>query len=321
MVPISGVTIPGLPAVTGHICVDQFGYLPNAAKVAVISDPQKGYNDFDHYTPGSKLVLRTRAGQTVFTGGPTAWNQGKTHEDSGDRGWWFDFSSVSTPGEYYVYDLSTKKRSPVFRIGAKVFKPILTAASRMFYFQRLGMPIVSKHAQGLWVDDAAFVQDRMMRSVLAKDDKSQERDMSGGWMDAGDTDKYPPFNGDVIHPLLYAYRANPKVFTDDFNIPESGNGLPDLLDEVKYQLDWLLRSQFPDGAVPVKMGDIDYNGTYPISQDKRTERVGGGDLYGGDLGSCGSRLRGFSGMEELRENAAGSGVAELELVPDPSSDV
>ena len=274
MVPISGVTIPGLPAVTGHICVDQFGYLPNAAKVAVISDPQKGYNDFDHYTPGSKLVLRTRAGQTVFTGGPTAWNQGKTHEDSGDRGWWFDFSSVSTPGEYYVYDLSTKKRSPVFRIGAKVFKPILTAASRMFYFQRLGMPIVSKHAQGLWVDDAAFVQDRMMRSVLAKDDKSQERDMSGGWMDAGDTDKYPPFNGDVIHPLLYAYRANPKVFTDDFNIPESGNGLPDLLDEVKYQLDWLLRSQFPDGAVPVKMGDIDYNGTYPISQDKRTRYYG-----------------------------------------------
>ena len=274
VVPISGVTIAGLPAVTSHICVDQFGYLPNAAKVAVISDPQKGYNDFDHYAPGSKLVLRTRAGQTVFTGAPTAWNQGKTHEDSGDRGWWFDFSTVTTPGEYYVYDLSKKKRSPVFRIGARVFKPILTAASRMFYFQRLGMPIVSKHAQGPWVDDAAFLQDKAMRSVLAKDDRSQERDMSGGWMDAGDTDKYPPFNGDVIHPLLYAYRANPKVFTDDFNIPESGNGLPDLLDEVKYQLDWLLRSQFPDGSVPVKMGDIDYNGKYPISQDSRTRYYG-----------------------------------------------
>jgi len=93
-------------------------------------------------------------------------------------------------------------------------------------------------------------------------------------MDAGDTDKYPPFNADVIHPLLYAYTANPKAFTDNFGIPESGNGLPDLLDEVKYQLDWLLRSQFEDGSLPVKMGNIDYGGKYPLSQDLRPRYYG-----------------------------------------------
>lgn len=272
--PLTGVTIPGLPEITSHICVDQFGYLPDASKVAVISDPVKGYNSFDHYTPGAKLELRDRAGSSVFTGATTPWKAGAVHDDSGDRGWWFDFSSVTKPGEYYVFDPSTRRRSALFRIGATVYRGVLRAACRMYYYQRIGMPIEAKYAEGPWVDDAAFLEDAHARFVNAKDSAAQERDLSGGWMDAGDTDKYPPFNADVIHPLLYAYTANPKAFTDDFNIPESGNGRPDLLDEVKYQLDWLVRMQFPDGSVPVKMGNVDYGGKYPLSLDHRTRYYG-----------------------------------------------
>jgi len=272
--PFTGITIPGLPEVTGHLCVDQFGYLPSAKKVAVISDPIKGYNAFDRYTPGPKLQVRTRGGKAVFIGAPTVWNDGAVHEDSGDRGWWFDFTSLKQPGEYYVFDPSTGKRSALFRIENSVYDGALQAATRMFFYQRLGMPITAKFAQGPWVDDAAYLQDNQMWYVNAKRDATQRRDMSGGWMDAGDTDKYPPFNADVIHPLLYAYTANPKAFTDSFGIPESGNGLPDLLDEVKYQLDWLCRSQFPDGSLPIKMGNIDYNGKYPLSQDRRPRYYG-----------------------------------------------
>ena len=272
--PLSGVTIAGLPAVTSHLCVDQFGYLPASKKVAVISDPVRGFNADDHYTPGKTLEVRQRSGKTVLSGHPLAWKDGATHEDSGDRGWWFDFSSLTKPGQYYIYDPSTKLRSPLFRIGEKVFKPVLTAATRMFYYQRLGVALKNPYSKGPWVDGPAYLQDGHARSVLAKGDASQERNMVGGWMDAGDTDKYPPFNGDVIHPLLYAYTANPKVFTDDFGIPESGNGLPDLLDEVKFQIDWLIRMQFPDGSVPVKMGNIDYNGKQPLSKDMRTRYYG-----------------------------------------------
>src|SRR5271168_5115774 len=104
--PLHGVTIQGLPPVTGHICVDQFGYLPQGDKVAVISDPQRGYNSGDHYACGARLQLRSRAGNTVFTGPTTAWKDGATDEDSGDRGWWFDFSDVEKAGEYYVFDPS-----------------------------------------------------------------------------------------------------------------------------------------------------------------------------------------------------------------------
>jgi len=272
--PKLGYTVSGLPEVTSHICVDQFGYLPDEAKIAVISDPVKGYNSFDHYIPGAKLQVRTRVGKTVFIAPAKPWNNGAVHEDSGDRGWWFDFSSLTSPGEYYVFDPASHLRSAVFRIGPSVFQGLLHAATRMFFYQRIGTPILKKNAEGPWVDDAAYPQDKHTRSVEQKDSESQVRDMSGGWMDAGDTDKYPPFNADVIHPLLYAFSSNPTAFKDDFNIPESGNGLPDILDEVKYQLDWLLRMQFPDGSVPVKMGNIDYNGKYPLSQDVRPRYYG-----------------------------------------------
>ncbi len=272
--PLTGVTIPGLPEITSHICVDQFGYLPDEAKVAIVSDPVKGYNSFDHYKPGDVLLLKDRKGRSVFANKVTLWKDGAVNEDSGDRGWWFDFTSVKKPGEYYIYDPASKKRSAVFHIGPDCYRGVLRAASRMYYYQRIGMPIESKYAEGPWKDEAIFLQDSRARSVEDKNNAALERDLSGGWMDAGDTDKYPPFNGDVIHPLLYAYEANPKAFGDNFNIPESGNGRPDILDEVKYQLDWLVRMQFTDGSVPVKMGNIDYNGKYPLGMDLRTRYYG-----------------------------------------------
>jgi len=270
---LQGVTIKGLPPITGRIAVDQFGYQPGEVKVAVISDPQVGYNAGDTYTPGPKLEVRNRDGKTMLTRAPKAWKAGATDEASGDRGWWFDFSSLTAPGEYYVFDPSSGLRSPVFRVEQRVFAPILRAATRTYYYQRLGVPHEAKHA-GAWAEKASHLEDQKARAVWAKDDASLERDLSGGWMDAGDTDKYPPFNGDVLHPLLYAYEANPKAFGDEDNIPESGNGLPDILDEIKVQFDWLQKMQAKDGGVYVKMGNIDYSGKYPLSEDHRTRYYG-----------------------------------------------
>jgi hypothetical protein len=50
--------------------------------------------------------------------------------------------------------------------------------------------------------------------------------MRGGWFDAGDTNKYVTFAEDPVHQLLHAYSQNPDVWTDNFNIPESGNAFP-----------------------------------------------------------------------------------------------
>lgn len=84
-----------------YIMVDQFGYLPNAPKVAVLVDPQEGFNAADEYVPGGVLELKTAAGnEVVFSGSPEVWNGGEVQATSGDRGWWFDFSEIGEPGNY-----------------------------------------------------------------------------------------------------------------------------------------------------------------------------------------------------------------------------
>ncbi len=260
-------TLPDQPADPGHIHVDQFGYLPGEQKVAVLSDPQTGFNAGDHYAPGARLEVRRVADDTVvYRGAPALFDEGRTDEVSGDRGWWFDFTAVHAPGDYYIVDPATDVHSPGFQIGADVFEPILRAAVRVFYYQREAIAHVAPWAEAPWRDEPAFLQDREARAIDAPDDPAPARDLSGGWADAGDTNKYPSFLGEVIHPLLYAWRANPGVFTDDFNVPESGNGLPDLLDEVKWELAWLEKMQDADGGVFVKMGMAAKKGDWPAGR-------------------------------------------------------
>lgn len=94
-----------------YIQVDQFGYHTNSTKVAVLNNPQIGFNAGDSYSaPSSLELIDNNTGQVVFTASPTIWNGGATDGPSGDSGWWFDFSSVATPGEYYGMNLSTLYR-------------------------------------------------------------------------------------------------------------------------------------------------------------------------------------------------------------------
>jgi hypothetical protein len=255
---------PDQPANPGHIHVDQFGYLPAERKVAVLGDPQVGFNAGDRYLPGKELEVRRVADDTIaFHGAPAVFDEGKTDAISGDRGWWFDFTPVNEPGNYYIVDPASGVRSPAFRVAADVYQTVLRAAVRMYYYQREDTAHVAPWAEAPWRDGPAFPQDRVARAIGTPDDPATARDLSGGWADAGDTNKYPSFLGEVIHPLLYAWSANPAAFTDDFNIPESGNGLPDLLDEVKWELDWLMKMQDTDGGVFIKMGMAAKSGDWP----------------------------------------------------------
>lgn len=89
------------PQTTYHIKVDQFGYFPLSKKVAVIADPQAGYNAGEAFNPGTGSnqyqVRRWSDDVIVFTGTLQSWKAGATHTQSGDRGWWFDFTTLTTP--------------------------------------------------------------------------------------------------------------------------------------------------------------------------------------------------------------------------------
>jgi hypothetical protein len=254
-----------------YIMVDQLGYRPDMPKVAVLVDPQLGHNAADTYAPGATLQLRRwdDAG-IVLSAASTPWSGGQTQASSGDRGWWFDFSSVTTPGSYYVYDPDNELRSHCFEVRDDVYRPALVAATRMFFYNRCGFAKQEPHADARWTDAAAYLgpgQDTEARFVDDKGNALLARDMSGGWFDAGDTNKYTTFAAKPVHQLLCAYAQNPGAFTDDFGIPESGNGIPDLLDEVRWELDWLVRMQNQDGGAHIKIGAIQYVSASPPSSD------------------------------------------------------
>lgn len=263
--------------ISTHIHTDQFGYPVDAKKVAVISDPMTGYNGDESFTPGNTYEVREwNTDMVVFSGQPEAWGNGNEHLQSGDRVWWFDFTDVNMVGSYYVYDLSNAVGSGRFEISVCVYEDIMKTAVRTFFYQRCGHAKTPQYAGMQWTDAICHGGTQQDSDCRYYDDltTATSKDLSGGWHDAGDYNKYVNFAFDPVLDLLDAYAYDPTIWTDDFNITESGNGISDLLDEIKYELDWLLKMQQEDGSVLCMVGAMSYNSASPPSADV-THRVYG----------------------------------------------
>jgi endoglucanase len=238
---------------TPAIVIDQFGYPPDQPKVAVLREPVMGFDAPRPYAPGAVLqVVEEGSGRVVLSGPPVAWSGGAVDPSSGDRAWWFDFSSLRTPGRYRIVDPERHESSAPFRVASDVYRPVLVQAVRMLFYQRAGFAKEARYAGAKWADGASHMgplQDTHARAWSAPGDASTERDLHGGWFDAGDFNRYAGWAGHDIVELLNAYRERPEIWGDDYGLPESGDGVPDLLNEVKWELDWLERMQNPDGSV------------------------------------------------------------------------
>ena len=239
-------------SVTPQITIDQFGWQPRAVKIAVLADPVKGQNASDSYQPGSRFEVRSEPGDALlFRGVVKPWNNSKVSELAGDRVWHADFTGLEKPGTYHLYDPATKVRSYPFRIADDVYRPVLRDSVRTFYYQRSGTAIPAHFGKD-WHHPAAHVgrnQELAAQYSQGGQTLGQPRDVHGGWFDAGDLNKYVPYLESTLFDLFWAYELNPGVFDDATDIPESGNGVPDLLDELKWELDWLKKMQDKDGGV------------------------------------------------------------------------
>lgn len=249
------------------IKVDQFGYKTDAHKIAILSDPQSGYNDNDSYSPSGSIALKNSVTHAVvYSAAPVEWNNGSVHSQSGDKVWWFDFSSFTTPGKYYVADGAI--RSEDFLISENIYHEVMETAFKTYYYQRCGIAKSSPYAMPGYIDELCHPQDNQCRYINAPDKTDLWKDMSGGWHDAGDYNKYVNFAYGAVIDLLLSYEFNPETWiSDDMNIPESGNGIPDFLDEIKYELDWLIKMQDTDGGVNALVGVQNYATASPPSSD------------------------------------------------------
>ena len=262
------------------IIVDQFGYRPKDAKIVVFAAPQEGQNAIPvlkKFNPGDRFEVRAEPGNAVVFEGPVRpWKGGAVDRISGDRTWHGDFSEVKKPGTYHVAvpgGSHPGARSYSFRIRRTVYAPALLHSVRSFYYQRCGTAIPREYG-GKWTHGACHLypgQDGDARP-WPETTAGRPRDVHGGWHDAGDYRKYVPWTYHVIWSLLHAWEWYPEAFSDGTKIPESGNGVPDILDEVKYELDWLLRMQGPDGGASAVVGVTGKDGGSPPDEDRGARR-------------------------------------------------
>ncbi len=253
-----------------HIRIDQVGYRTEAKKIAILRRPMAGFDAPNSYTPGSPIeVRRTGDDSVAFSAAPLPWGGGATHGQSGDRVWWLDFSALRVTGDYYLHDPANDVSSEPFRVGPDVYRQTARQAARMYYYQRCGTPKTAAHAGPAWSDTICHLgtqQDLDCRSVL-NPVPATSRDLSGGWHDAGDYNKYVNYTDDALHMLLDAYEIAPRSWDESLNLPESGNGVPDLLDEIRWELTWLLKMQDADGSVLHKMSVSQWQSASPPSAD------------------------------------------------------
>jgi endoglucanase len=180
-----------------------------------------------------------------------------------------DFSGLERAGTYFI-QISNGDISFSFNISPNVFRNAADKSLKGFYYQRCGMQLASEYA-GVYQHPACHLNDATLHSST---EESGYLENIGGWHDAGDFGKYVVNAGITVGTLLIAYEYFPDRFSSDsLNIPESGNGVPDILDEVRYQLEWLLKMQKSDGGVYFKLTGENFSGFIMPQNDNATRYI------------------------------------------------
>ncbi|MEO6638932.1 MAG: glycoside hydrolase family 9 protein, partial [Ginsengibacter sp.] len=240
------------------IKIDQDGYYANAPKIAVLTSDYKT----DEYA-GSNIgfyLLTANVGDTVYK---DALSDIHSSSNSSIKTRIADFSAFNQKGTYVIYIPGIGTSYP-FNIGSGIHNKAAIAVLKGFYFIRSDMPLEEKYA-GKWHRAAGHPDTKVLiHASAASKERSAGTIIStpGGWYDAGDYNKYIVNSGITTATLLSAYEDFPAYFGAlNTNIPESGNDLPDVLDEALYNIRWMLTMQDPhDGGVYNKCTNAAFDG-------------------------------------------------------------
>ena len=221
------------------IFVNQLGYYRQGEKRAIMP--------FET----NQFWLVNEAGETCYEGETLLFGFDKS---SGDMVTEADFSEYTLPGRYRVKSVRNEDEqviaeySPWFEIGDKVYDKLAYDLMKAYYYLRCGCELTEEFA-GPYVHKACHTEKAQLWG-----DESVLVDATGGWHDAGDYGRYVTAGACALSHLLYAFRMYPEAFEGrSYQIPESGNGTPDILNECRYELEWFLKMQREDGGVYHKL--------------------------------------------------------------------
>ncbi len=220
------VAVEALPEAP-NVTTSQIGYgLDDVKEVFAKGDNESTFD-----------VMDARTNKSVYSG-----TFGNVIDDQGLDGHMKqgDFSDFKDAGTYYIQTPSGEKTYE-FTIGDGVLEDAYADAVKMLYLQRCGTEttedIAGDFAHGVCHDTEATVYGT-----------NKKMDVSGGWHDAGDYGRYVVPGAKTVQDLFLAYEDYHEE-RDDLGIPESGNGIPDVLDEARWELDWMLKMQDASGGV------------------------------------------------------------------------
>jgi hypothetical protein len=237
--------------VSGSIQVNQVGYAPQARKHAYVGNWLGSAGPMPVDTTRFE-VFDVETGEIVVHGklAPRAvadpWSGNTVHE--------MDFSHLTRRGRYRVR-VSGVGVSDVFTIAPDVYDNVYRTVMRLFYHKRNSTPILSPWADEGYARPEGGTPSKLDgiyhpivgssplgRGEVARDYHAVRR----GWFDAGDYGQYIPNAAPVWYAVAAALDVAPENFRDgDLGIPESGNGIPDVIDELEWGFDWALSMQDP----------------------------------------------------------------------------
>lgn len=244
-----------------NIRLNQVGFLPNSIKrAAVVNSPSDSFK-----------VMTSTLDSVVYKGQflPSA-----NYAASGEDVRIADFTLLKSTGKYVIVVDGIGKSVP-FSVDKKVFTNISKASVKAFYYNRASIPIESEYA-----GKYARKEGHPDTSVIVLPSAASANRPAGtiistprGWYDAGDYNKYIVNSGISTFTLLSAYETYPAYFdTLNINIPESGNNIPDILDEALWNIQWMMTMQDEDGGVYNKTTEAQFGGFSMPDQFKNTKR-------------------------------------------------
>lgn len=238
------------------IRINQLGYLPNSVKVAVFistdSSPIPTFQLYESLT--GKMVFEGRA----ESADASVWGMHAAYR--------LNFSEFKSSGGYFLK--AGNAVSPSFRISADIYEGTADFILNYMRQQRCGF--------NPYLNDSCHTHDGIIVDHPSK--TGQHLDVIGGWHDASDYLQYTTTSANAIYQMLFAYQQNPSVYSDKFdaNGKPGTNGIPDILDEARWGLEWLLKMNPAKNEMYNQIAD---------DRDHRGFRLPTADSLGGyDLG-------------------------------------
>lgn len=223
-------------AIAGQwIRINQLGYLPESVKVAVFIS-EEGVNITEFELVDAKTDKKVQVLKNVQSTGKYG-SMNSTYR--------LNFTDFEKSGEYYIR--AGKAKSPVFPISTSVYDGTADFLLNYMRQQRCGY---NPHVQ-----DSCHTHDGYILYHPTK--TGQHIDVTGGWHDATDYLQYTTTSANAIYQMMFAYQQNPEAFGDEYdaNGHKGANGLPDIIDEIKWGLDWLNKMNPEPGELYNQIAD------------------------------------------------------------------